>query len=78
MTIQEVAIGKVRQLPDPLAQEVNDFIDFLLIKQDASRSQLLSWLTESSALVETGMGEYLQDLEDYEERLARGGVQWPE
>lgn len=30
MTIQETAISKLRQLPDPLAHLVNDFIDFLL------------------------------------------------
>jgi len=30
MTIQDTAIEKLRHLPDPLAQRVNDFIDFLL------------------------------------------------
>ncbi len=30
MTIQDTAIEKLRHLPDPLAQLVNDFIDFLL------------------------------------------------
>ncbi len=30
MTIQDTAIEKLRHLPDPLAQLVNDFIDILL------------------------------------------------
>jgi hypothetical protein len=30
MTIQDTAIDKLRQLPAPLAQIVNDFIDSLL------------------------------------------------
>lgn len=30
MTIQETAIAKLRQLPDPLAHLVNEFIDVLL------------------------------------------------
>ena len=39
ITIQELTIAKIQQLPDPLAQEVSDFIDFLLLKQDNNRWQ---------------------------------------
>lgn len=29
MTIRETAIAKLQQLPEPLLQEINDFIDFI-------------------------------------------------
>ncbi|MCC6444025.1 MAG: hypothetical protein IT210_11295 [Armatimonadetes bacterium] len=32
MTIQEATIEKIKQLPDPLAREVGNFVDFLLIR----------------------------------------------
>ena len=31
MTAQEATIAKIRQLPEPLAREVSDFVDFLPI-----------------------------------------------
>jgi hypothetical protein len=43
MTIQDTAIEKLRQLPAPLAQLVNDFIDLLL--QWAHPGQTVSQLT---------------------------------
>lgn len=33
MTIRETAIAKLQQLPEPLLQQVSDFIDFLMDKQ---------------------------------------------
>lgn len=33
MTIREVTIAKLQKLPEPLLQQVNDFIDFLTFKQ---------------------------------------------
>ena len=33
MTIREIAIAKLQQLPDALLQQVNDFIDFLTYKR---------------------------------------------
>ena len=38
MTLRETAITKLHQLPEPLVQEVNDFIDFIAQKH---QSQLL-------------------------------------
>ena len=32
MTLREQAIAKIQQLPEPLAQEVIDYVDFLLYK----------------------------------------------
>ena len=76
MTIQDRAIAKVQKLPDILAQEVNDFVDFLLLKHDTARRQYLSFLTESTHLAEAGMADYLSGLGEYEDRLARGEIQW--
>ena len=59
----EVIVAKLRKLPEPLVQEVNDFIDFLLTRSEMS-------------LVESDFSDYLTNLEDYEERLARGEIQW--
>ncbi len=75
MSIQEQTIVKVQNLPDPLAQEVNDFVDFLLMKHDTVRKQCLTYLTESIQLAELGMGDYLSSLTDYEDRLVRGEIQ---
>lgn len=36
MTIRETAIAKLQQLPEPLLQQVSDFIDFLTYKQQHS------------------------------------------
>ncbi|MEH2338681.1 DUF2281 domain-containing protein [Nostoc sp.] len=36
MTILETAIAKLQQLPEPLLQEINDFIDFILHKHQPS------------------------------------------
>ena len=71
MTIHEQTISKIQQLPEPLAQEVNDFIDFLLVKQDQTRWELWAHFNETLALAETDFGDYLQNLVAYEERLAR-------
>ena len=76
MTIHEHTIAKVRQLPEPLAQEVSDFIDFLLVKQDQTRWELWRHFSEAWRLAETDLSDYLQNLEAYEERLARGDIQW--
>jgi hypothetical protein len=36
MTLQETTIAKLQQLPEPLLQQVSDFIDFLNYKQQHS------------------------------------------
>lgn len=76
MTIQDQVIAKLRQMPEPLVQEVNDFIDSLMTKQnDAQRQQWLQ-LGESLEIAESDFSDYLTNLEDYENRLARGEIQW--
>jgi len=66
MTVHDETIAKIRQLPESLVQEVNDFVEFLLMKHNR----------ELEEMVESDFGDYLTNLEDYEERLARGEIQW--
>ncbi len=66
MTVYDLTIAKISQLPESLVQEVNDFIDFLLLKYN---SELLQ-------LTESDFSDYLKNLEAYEEKLARGEIQW--
>ena len=76
MTVHDKTIAKISNLPDSLVEEVNDFIDYLLWKHSAKDSS--SWLQseESQSIVESDFSSYLSNLEDYENRLARGEIQW--
>jgi len=76
MTTQDLAIAKIQQLPSDLAQEVNDFIDFLMLKQDNQRWQQWTQYSESLTLSESDFSDYLKNLEDYEEQLVHGEIQW--
>lgn len=69
MSVYDKTISKIRQLPEPLVQEVNNFIDFLLMKSDSTRAEALE-------LAESDFSDYLLNLEEYEERLARGEIKW--
>jgi hypothetical protein len=63
-------------LPEPLIKELNDFIDFMIVRQDLKRWQQWNHFSESLALSESDFSDYLANLESYEERLARGEIQW--
>ena len=76
MTIHDLTIAKIQQLPESLTQEVSDFIDFLLVKQDQMNWERWLHFREALDLAELGLSDYLQDLEIYEERLARGEIRW--
>lgn len=76
MTIHERAIAKIRQLPEPLAQEVSDFVDFLLIRNDDSQWEHWTQFMESQQIAEVDMSDYLANLQDYEADLANGKIQW--
>jgi hypothetical protein len=76
MSVYDVTMTKIRQLPESLVQEVSDFIDFLLIRQDSTRWQLWHQFAEALELSEMGFSDYLLNLQDYENRLARGEIQW--
>jgi hypothetical protein len=76
MTIHEEAIAKIQQLPEPLVVEINDFIDFLIIKNNTDKRELWQRFTESLEIAEVDFSDYLSNLEDYETRLANGEIQW--
>lgn len=69
-------MDKIKQLPNPLIQEVNDFIDFLLIKRNMNIRILWKQFAGNSHMAESNFFDYLSNLEDYEERLAIGEVKW--
>jgi len=76
MTVYDGTIDKLRQLPEPLAEEVNDFIDFIITRHDSIRWQLWINFSEGIELSESDFVDYLFNLEDYENRLASGEIQW--
>lgn len=76
MTIQEQAIEKIRHLPEPLVEAVNDFVDFLIIRHDQPYWRTIVHDPEDANLAEAGMTDYAKNLEDYEERLSRGDIAW--
>jgi len=74
MTIYEATIAKIRELPESLVEEVNDFVDLLQIKRDDTRYQLWVLFREMLGTTESDFGDYLSNLENYENRLARGEI----
>ena len=76
MGIREATIAKIQELPESLVQEVSDFTDFLLMKHDRARWQRWMYLAEALEMAETDFADYLSNLEEYEDRLARGEIQW--
>ena len=69
---------KLRQLPMPLVEEEAspNFIDFLILKKNNQHWQAWTQFTESLSLAESKFSDYLSNLEAYEERLAKGEIQW--
>lgn len=76
MTVHDQTIAKISQLPESLAQEVSDFIDFLLMRHNHDRWQQWVQFNESLEIAESDFSDYLSNLEDYEECLVRGEIQW--
>ena len=76
MTIYETTIAKIQELPESLVEEVNDFVDLLKIKQDSTRYQLWMLFSEMLGTAESDFGDYLRNLESYEDQLARGEIKW--
>ena len=74
MNVREETIAKINQLPEELLGEVNDLVSVLLAKGDRWQSWLL--FAEGIELAESDFSDYLSNLEDYEERLARGEIKW--
>ena len=76
MSVYDETISKIRQLPESLIQEVNDFVNFLLLTSNTTSAELETHLPETIEVAESDFSDYLRNLEDYEERLARGEIQW--
>ena len=76
MNVREETIAKINQLPEELVREVNDFVSFLLTKRDRDRWQLWVQFTEGMELAESDFSDYLSNLQEYEERLARSEIKW--
>ncbi len=76
MTVYEETVVKISELPEPLIQEVSDFIDFLQMKRDSTRWQLWIHFAEALKIAESNFADYLPNLEDYENRLARREIEW--
>ena len=76
MNLREEAIKKINQLPDKLVPEVSILLDFLLTKENAAQWQMWEEFKESLKITESDFSDYLENLEDYEERLARGEIKW--
>ena len=76
MATYGVTIPRIQQLPEPLAREVSDFAEFLLIRRDHARWQLWTHFAKTLEIVESDFTDYLSNLRNYEDRLARGEIQW--
>jgi hypothetical protein len=76
MTVYEATIAKIQQMPEPLVREVYDFVEFLQMRSSQTRWQAWQQFSESVGMAESDLTDYLANLQDYEERLARGEVQW--
>jgi hypothetical protein len=76
MTIYERTVAKMQQLPEPVLQEVSDFVDFLLVRQGQTQWELWTHFREALDLAESDFSDYLLNLETYEEDLARGDIRW--
>ncbi len=76
MTLHDQTILKLQHLPEPLVQEVSNFIDYLLWKNQGQELIDTSDFTESLELTNSDFSNYLSNLENYENRLARGEIKW--
>jgi hypothetical protein len=76
MTLHQQTIEKIQSLPETLLLEVYDFVEFLHMRQNAEQWQRLLELSQSLSLAESDFGDYLKNLQNYEEKLAKGEIKW--
>jgi hypothetical protein len=53
MSVYDMTVTRIRQLPELLIQEVGDFVDFLLIRQDVTCWQLWNQFMKAPELSES-------------------------
>jgi hypothetical protein len=73
MTIRETAILKLHQLPEPLVQEVNDFIDFIAQKH---QSQLID--SHPEAMFEEKWSQWFRVVDALEVTPSQPASTYPE
>ena len=76
MTKVEETILRIRELPEPLIDEVHDLVEFLQMRKNPDRWGQWRVFNENLSLAESGMDGYLKDLCEYEEKLANGEIRW--
>ena len=76
MTIKEQVIEKVRILPNNVAREVDDYIDFLRLKKRVKKSARNLPASAEEVSSETDMSDYLKNLVSYETLLSQGKIRW--
>jgi hypothetical protein len=69
MTIHE------ETLSEAMVSNINDFIDFILLKKDHKKQEILLFLSESINLLKLDFSDYLANLESYEDSCLRGKIQ---
>jgi hypothetical protein len=76
MKVSDQTVEKIRLLPESLAREVDDFVDFLIERHDRVGWESSTAVAEPCNLAESDFSDYLTNLEDYEGRLERGEIKW--
>jgi Protein of unknown function (DUF2281) len=76
MNAYEETVAKLQQLPESLIQEVRDFVNFLLVKAQEDNWRLGQQSLQVQETAESDFSDYLPRLEEYENLLAEGKVQW--
>jgi hypothetical protein len=68
MTAPEATIADI----EPLVQDVQDYVDSLLTRNDSARWQAVRHVSEILTLTESDLSDDLANVEDNQDRLARG------
>jgi len=76
VTNNEATAERVRALPEALAQEVSDYIDFVVMRHSSSGWEAWREFEEMVRLAEEGIRDYRTGLQCYESQLTRGEVAW--
>jgi hypothetical protein len=74
MSVRDDTLAKIHDLPEPLVEEVSDFVDYLIARY--RRKQEDEWQIEASSIEDGDFHDYLANLEEYEELLAKGQIKW--